>query len=142
MENCIFANIHRKARTLPELFVEENEDIDIAKLPPEEILLRWVNYRLKAAGSSRVLTNFTTDIQDGECYHVLFNNLLPNKHDISGFIAGDPEKSADNFIKSANKIGFGKFLTVEDVLEVIQRFFGVSFEGFIGQTYDEYCIRC
>jgi len=40
----------------PELYrlLEEGEDLkDFLKLPPEKILLRWVNYHLKNAGSDR-----------------------------------------------------------------------------------------
>ena len=32
------------------------------KLPPETILLRWINYHLARAGSSRYIANFGADV--------------------------------------------------------------------------------
>lgn len=36
---------------------------DLLKLPPEAILLRWFNYHLNKAGSSRRVGNFGSDLQ-------------------------------------------------------------------------------
>jgi plastin-1 len=50
----------------PELYrlLEPGEDInDLLKLPPEQILLRWLNYHLKNAGSDRRVSNFSSDIK-------------------------------------------------------------------------------
>jgi hypothetical protein len=115
VESCLFANIGRKARTLPELI--EEDDADISKLPPEEILLRWVNYHLKAAGSQRLLTNFSTDIQDSECYHTLLHRLVPHRWDLN-WKSSDPLKSAEAIVTNAQKLGFAKFLRAKDISEV------------------------
>lgn len=32
-------------------------------LPPEKILLRWMNFQLKKAGYKRIVTNFSTDVK-------------------------------------------------------------------------------
>ncbi len=54
------------------------EDLsDLLALSPEEILLRWFNYHLKQAGSSRVVRNFGKDISDSECYTILLNQIAP-----------------------------------------------------------------
>lgn len=42
-------------------------------LSPEEILLRWFNYHLEEAGSSRRVNNFTKDIMviNNNCTNVI-----------------------------------------------------------------------
>lgn len=42
-------------------------------LSPEEILLRWFNYHLEEAGSSRRVNNFTKDIMviNNNCMNVI-----------------------------------------------------------------------
>jgi len=50
---------------------------DLMALSPEEILLRWFNYHLEKAGSSRRVNNFTGDIKDSEAYTVLLNQIAP-----------------------------------------------------------------
>lgn len=39
---------------------------DLLKLTAEKVLLRWMNYHLKKAGSARVVANFSGDIKDSE----------------------------------------------------------------------------
>lgn len=50
---------------------------DLMALSPEEILLRWFNYHLEKAGSSRRVNNFSGDIKDSECYTILLNQIAP-----------------------------------------------------------------
>ena len=50
---------------------------DLLALSPEEILLRWFNYHLKEAGSTRRVNNFSGDIKDSECYTILLNQIAP-----------------------------------------------------------------
>ncbi|KAF9006768.1 hypothetical protein BDZ89DRAFT_1168632 [Hymenopellis radicata] len=64
----------------PELyrFCEEGETIeDLLKLTPDQILLRWFNFHLKAAGWNRRVNNFSRDVKDSENYTVLLNQLKP-----------------------------------------------------------------
>jgi len=62
---------------------KEDETLeDLLALPPEELLLRWFNYHLKNAGSKREVHNFTKDVQDGENYTHLLNQL-DSKCDLS-----------------------------------------------------------
>jgi plastin-1 len=78
--------------------LEEGETVeDLLRLPPDQLLLRWFNYHLKAAGhkrrydlfTSQALTfpetfsmfarvnNFSRDVMDGENYTILLNQLKP-----------------------------------------------------------------
>lgn len=53
---------------------EEDEELkDLLNLPPEHLLLRWFNYHLKNAGHARRVSNFSSDVKDGENYVVLMN---------------------------------------------------------------------
>ncbi|KAE9398048.1 Ca2+-binding actin-bundling protein [Gymnopus androsaceus JB14] len=64
----------------PELYrlCEEGETIDdLLRLTPDQILLRWFNYHLKAAGWKRRVNNFSRDVSDGENYTVLLHQLQP-----------------------------------------------------------------
>ena len=54
-------------RDCPELFrlLEDGEELgDLLKLPPEDILIRWINYHLKEAGQDRRVKNLGKDLQD------------------------------------------------------------------------------
>lgn len=65
----------------PELFrlCEEDETIDdLLRLTPDQILLRWFNYHLKAAGWHRRVANFSRDVSDAENYTVLLAQLKPD----------------------------------------------------------------
>ena len=42
----------------------------LLRLPPEQLLIRWVNYHLAAAGSDRRIANFGKDIKDSIPYSV------------------------------------------------------------------------
>ncbi|KAF8623948.1 hypothetical protein AX15_006113 [Amanita polypyramis BW_CC] len=66
----------------PELYrlCEEGETVDdLLKLTPDQILLRWFNYHLKAAGWKRRVNNFSRDVSDGENYAVLLHQLKPDQ---------------------------------------------------------------
>lgn len=52
-------------KNIPELEVLRQEGEDKAafmNLTPEVILIRWLNYHLKKAGSNRAATNFSSDL--------------------------------------------------------------------------------
>jgi hypothetical protein len=66
IEGCIFAGINSLVASNPafEVLLKNGEDLAaFAKLPPEEILLRWFNYHLRKAGSDKIVENFSGDIQ-------------------------------------------------------------------------------
>jgi hypothetical protein len=39
---------------------------DILKISPKQLLVRWFNYHLKAAGYEKKITNFSGDAKDSE----------------------------------------------------------------------------
>jgi len=90
---------------------------DLLKASPDQILIRWVNYQLKQAGSSRQIKNFNKDIMDGEVYTILLKQVCPNGEcDMSPMQESDLLKRAEKVLKGADKIGCRKFLTAQDVV--------------------------
>lgn len=98
----------------PELYrlLEDDETLEqFLRLPPEQILLRWVNYHLKAAGTSRRISNFSKDVSDGEAYTYLLNQLQPQHCDLSPLKTSDLLTRASQILDSADRIGVRKYLT-------------------------------
>ncbi|GME83256.1 unnamed protein product [Ambrosiozyma monospora] len=98
----------------PELYrlLEDDETLEqFLRLAPEKILLRWFNYHLKAAGWNRRVSNFTSDISDGENYTILLNQLQPEHCSRAPLQTQDLLVRAEQILKNADKIGCRKYLT-------------------------------
>ncbi|KAI8867256.1 hypothetical protein GQ42DRAFT_164910 [Ramicandelaber brevisporus] len=98
----------------PELYrlLEENETIErFLRLPPDVILLRWFNYHLKAAGWGRRVTNFSTDVKDGENYTVLLNQIAPNSCSRAPLQEHDLLRRAEMVLQNADSIGCRRYLS-------------------------------
>jgi plastin-1 len=52
---------------------------DLLKVPPEDILVRWINFHMKAAGQDRVITNLGKDLKDCQALFFVLNQLDKNK---------------------------------------------------------------
>jgi len=89
---------------------------DLLKLSPEQILIRWVNHHLKAAGSSRRINNFSGDIKDSEVYTILLNQLAPKKCDKSPLNESDLTKRAEKTLVNAAKIDCRRFVRARDIV--------------------------
>ncbi|KAI8331990.1 fimbrin [Choanephora cucurbitarum] len=98
----------------PELYrlLEDGETLDdLLKLPPDQILLRWFNYHLKAAGWERRVHNFSKDVADGENYTVLLNQLKPESCSRAPLQERDLHRRAEMILDNAEKIHCRKYLT-------------------------------
>lgn len=98
----------------PELYrlLEHDETLEqFLRLSPEKILLRWFNYHLKAANWHRTVTNFTTDVSDGENYTILLNQLQPEYCSKAPLQTQDLLTRAEQVLENADKIGCRKYLT-------------------------------
>ena len=98
----LLSNISLK--NCPELIVLLNDGealTDFMRLPPEQILLRWVNYHLKKGGSARVCSNFSGDIKDSEIYTVLMNQICPDKCSMAPMRESDTRKRAEQVLLAA-----------------------------------------
>ncbi|KAF2199512.1 plastin-3 [Delitschia confertaspora ATCC 74209] len=98
----------------PELYrlLEDDETLEqFLRLPPEQILLRWFNYHLKNAKWNRTVTNFSTDVKDGENYTVLLNQLKPDICSRAPLQTRDLHQRAEQVLENADALGCRKFLT-------------------------------
>ncbi|KAG6907972.1 hypothetical protein DXG01_006697 [Tephrocybe rancida] len=98
----------------PELYrlCEDGETIDdLLRLTPDQILLRWFNYHLKAAGWKRRVNNFSRDVSDGENYTVLLHQLQPEHCSLAPLQTADLRTRAEQVLQNADKIKCRKFLT-------------------------------
>ena len=102
----LLANVSLTAH--PELYrlLQPGEDInDLLRLPPEQILLRWVNYHLKNAGrEDKCIKNFSGDIKDSEAYTILLNQLAPDSCDQNALREKSMDKRAGMVLDNARKI--------------------------------------
>lgn len=56
--------------------LNEGEDPnEFMHLPPEHILIRWINFHLKNAGAEKLVTNLGTDLSDSTALIYLLNQL-------------------------------------------------------------------
>ncbi|EDO18221.1 hypothetical protein Kpol_543p51 [Vanderwaltozyma polyspora DSM 70294] len=98
----------------PELYrlLEDDETLEqFLRLPPEQILIRWFNYHLKAANWNRRVSNFSQDVSDGENYTILLNQLAPDQCSRSPLQTADLMERAEEILQNADKLGCRKYLT-------------------------------
>lgn len=104
----------------PELYrlLEEDETLEqFLRLPPEQILLRWVNYHLKAANWPRRVANFSTDVKDGENYAVLLAQIGSEYGCTRAPLqTRDLLQRAEEVLQDADKLSCRKFLTPKSLV--------------------------
>ena len=88
---------------------------DLLKLSPEQLLLRWFNYHLKAANYPKKITNFSGDVKDSEKYTVLLQQLNKNLCDNSDLHDTDLRVRARKFIDNSKKLGAESYITPDDI---------------------------
>ena len=112
----VLCNIHLKEH--PELIrlLNPGEQLaDLLKLSPEQLLLRWFNYHLKAAGYDKKITNFSGDIKDSEKYTILLNQLNKKLCDKSALDEQDLKKRAKKVIENSRKLGAEAYINPDDI---------------------------
>lgn len=86
---------------------------EFMKLPPDQILLRWVNYHLRAAGHPKTVNNFSSDLQDATAYSVLLHHIAPEQCDLCH--ESTPEERAAHVIRNARRLEVETFLKPRDI---------------------------
>lgn len=100
------------------LLLEEGEEqADLLKLTPEQILIRWVNYHLRNAGLNRQIRNFGEDIKDSEAYTHLLHQIAPKDRGVNLGPLNEPDglSRAEAMLREADKIGCRTFVGPKDV---------------------------
>jgi len=104
----------------PELvrLLGEGESLaDLLKMNPTDLLIRWVNYHLKEAGSNRRIKNLEGDIKDSEAYTLLLSQICPNKECTRNPLnVSNLEERAEKMLQEADKIGCRKFVRPKEVI--------------------------
>ncbi|CAA7023653.1 unnamed protein product [Microthlaspi erraticum] len=107
----------KKTPQLAEL-VEENQDVEeLMGLAPEKILLKWMNFHLKKAGYEKEVTNFSSDVKDGEAYSYLLNAIAPEHSTQVALESKDPSERAKKVLEQAEKLDCKRHLSFEDIVE-------------------------
>ncbi|CAJ1971607.1 unnamed protein product [Sphenostylis stenocarpa] len=107
----------KKTPQLVEL-VEDDKDVEeLISLAPEKVLLKWMNFHLKKAGYEKQVTNFSSDLKDGEAYAYLLNALAPEVAGPSALTTSDPTERASLVLEQAEKLDCKRYLTPKDIVE-------------------------
>lgn len=115
----LFAGINLKDCPGLSRLLEGDETLaDLLALPPDVLLLRWVNFHLAEAGTAKRVRNFGNDIKDSEAYTYLLNQIAPKDAgvDLEPLKVGDLEQRAEAMLGNADKIGCRKFVRAGDVV--------------------------
>ncbi|KAK8505942.1 hypothetical protein V6N13_002598 [Hibiscus sabdariffa] len=107
----------KKTPQLVEL-VDNSKDVEeLMSLGPEKILLKWMNFHLKKAGYQKQVTNFSSDLKDGEAYAHLLNALAPEYSTPETLETEDPTERANKVLEMAEKLDCKRYLTPKDIVE-------------------------
>ncbi|XP_052207874.1 fimbrin-5-like [Diospyros lotus] len=107
----------KKTPQLVEL-VDDSKDVEeLMGLPPEKVLLKWMNFQLKKSGYKKQVTNFSSDLKDGEAYAHLLNVLAPEHGSPSTLDTKDPAERARLVVEHAEKMDCKRYVTPNDIVE-------------------------
>lgn len=107
----------RKTPQLVELADDANDIEELMGLSPEKVLLKWMNFHLQRAGYQKNVTNFSSDLKDGEAYAYLLNVLAPEHCDPATLDAKDPTDRANLVLDHAERMGCKRYLDSRDIVE-------------------------
>lgn len=103
----------------PELvrLLRDGESLEeFMNLPPDQILLRWMNYHLQAAKYPTLVSNFGGDVKDARAYASLLVQIAPqtcvNSPSLSSL---SDHQRAQHVILQAQKLKVETFLKPEDI---------------------------
>eukprot|EP00633_Aureoumbra_lagunensis_P001983 CAMPEP_0197286376 /NCGR_PEP_ID=MMETSP0890-20130614/1799_1 /TAXON_ID=44058 ORGANISM="Aureoumbra lagunensis, Strain CCMP1510" /NCGR_SAMPLE_ID=MMETSP0890 /ASSEMBLY_ACC=CAM_ASM_000533 /LENGTH=789 /DNA_ID=CAMNT_0042754655 /DNA_START=78 /DNA_END=2447 /DNA_ORIENTATION=- len=106
-------------REIPEMarLLEGDETlVQLLALPPERILVRWVNYHLKNAGSSRRIKALGKELSDSIVYdtvmHQIYGSQQLNRINES---EKNLEKRATGVLNNAETVGITPFIKARDI---------------------------
>ncbi|KAI9078919.1 hypothetical protein K1719_039068 [Acacia pycnantha] len=114
----LLANLDlKKTPQLLELADDGKDMEELMTLPPEKMLLRWMNFHLKKSGYTKIITNFSFDVKDAEAYAHLLNVLAPEYTNPSTFAVKNPFERAKFVLDHAEKMGCKRYLTAKDIVD-------------------------
>lgn len=114
----LLSAINLKARPeLAKLLKDDEELTDLMALPPEDVLLRWINYHMEKQGVDRRVKNFSSDLKDSEVYANLLNSITPKEPacDKGAILAKTGNERAAAVIEGAKAQGVEAFVKSTDI---------------------------
>lgn len=90
---------------------------DLLGLSPEEILKRWMNYHLEAAGSDKRIRNFGSDVKNSEAYAIVMNQIGGDSKCPKSRVMDhdDKLKRAEGALANARALGCKPFIKAKDI---------------------------
>ncbi|CAO2046370.1 unnamed protein product [Urochloa humidicola] len=116
----LLANLNlKKTPQLAEIVADDNgkEVEELVTLAPDKMLLKWMNFHLKKAGYKKTVTNFSTDVKDGEAYAYLLSTLAPEHSSKTMIETSDPKERAKKVLETAEKLDCTRYVTSKDIVE-------------------------
>ncbi|KAJ0725963.1 putative actinin-type actin-binding domain, calponin domain, CH domain superfamily, fimbrin/Plastin [Helianthus annuus] len=107
----------KKTPELAAMVEDSKEAEELMGLAPEKVLLKWMNFQLKKAGYKKEVTNFSSDLKDGEAYAHLLNVLAPEHGTTKTLETKDPTERAKLIIEQAEKLDCKRYVTSKDIVE-------------------------
>ncbi|XXG44799.1 hypothetical protein AAC387_Pa02g0054 [Persea americana] len=107
----------KKTPQLVELVDTSKEVEELMGLAPEKLLLKWMNFHLQKAGYQKQVTNFSSDLKDGEAYAYLLNVLAPEHGTTSIMDTKDPSERANLILEHAERMECKRYITPKDIVE-------------------------
>jgi len=109
-------SINLKSNPLLIRLLEEGEELaDLLKLPPDQLLLRWMNYHLKRSGTDKRVANWSGDVKDSVAYTIVLNQIAPGVCDKAALNNNNMDTRAGMVIKNAEKLGVPPFIKPKDI---------------------------
>ncbi|KAF8693613.1 hypothetical protein HU200_039020 [Digitaria exilis] len=114
----LLANLNlKKTPQLAEIVADDNEVEELVTLAPDKMLLKWMNFHLKKAGYKKTVTNFSSDVKDGEAYAYLLSTLAPEHSSKTMIKTSDPKERAKKVLETAEKLDCTRYVTSKDITE-------------------------
>ncbi|XP_024979298.1 fimbrin-4 [Cynara cardunculus var. scolymus] len=107
----------KKTPELAAMVEDSKEAEELMGLPPEKVLLKWMNYQLKKSGYKKEVTNFSSDVKDGEAYAHLLSVLAPELGTAKTLEVKDPVERANLILEQAEKMDCKRYVTSKDIVE-------------------------
>ncbi|VVB01433.1 unnamed protein product [Arabis nemorensis] len=107
----------KKTPSLFELVDDTQDAEELMGLAPEKVLLKWMNFHLKKAGYEKQVTNFSSDVKDGEAYAYLLNALAPEHSTHVALETKDPTERAKKVLEQAEKLDCKRYLSPKDIVD-------------------------
>ena len=96
---------------------QEGEDLShLNKLPPEQLLIRWINFHLTQAGVERRVNNLGKDLADSEALLYVLNQLDKAKCPLDALGAEDLHDRATQMILNSQALGVPDVCAARDIV--------------------------